>query len=112
VYVFECGIIGIDLDEVGAVMVCDGPIVRGWILVVFLLLALRFCPANRVSGEAVRRGVKGLEAVGEPRVLDDSGDGDDTGSFKTSLRDVLGPVLATCQGEAALLPTFSTVIWG
>ena len=103
--------IGTDFDEVGGVIDCDGPIDRGCIFEVFLLLVLRFCPANRVSGEAVCRGIEGLEGIGEPRVLVGTGDAD-TGSSKTSLSEIFGPVLAICQGDAVLLSAVSTFICG
>lgn len=109
-YVFECGMIGIELDVLGGVPACDGPIERGCIFVMFLLLVMRFWPANRVSGEAVRRGVNGLEGIGDPKVLAEMADGEDGSSLKTSFSEVFGPVLATCQGDADLPSTFSREI--
>lgn len=55
-----------------------------------------------MSGEAVRRGVNDLDGIGEPRVLAGTADGDEIGSLKTSFREVFGPVLAICQGDAGL----------
>jgi len=105
----ECGTIGIDLDEVGGV---EAPVDGGCILATFLLLTFRFWPANLVSGEAVRRGVNGLDGIGNPRVFVGSGDGEEIGSLKTSFNEVFGPVVATCQGDAVFPSAFSIEIRG
>jgi hypothetical protein len=96
------------LDEVVRFVALDGSIDRGCILVTFLLPALRFWPANRVSGEAVRRGVDDLEEVGEAKFLIGRGGDDGVGSFKRSLSDIFGPEFAICQGDDVLPSAFST----
>lgn len=61
----------------------------------------RAWPENRVSGDGARRG-EGRAGVA------DRFSGDGVVSDKTSFKDVLAPVVATCQGEEGL----SIVIWG
>jgi hypothetical protein len=73
-----------------------------------LFRGARAWPENRVSGEAVRRGVGGFTSADRDRGLD-FGSGS---SLRTSFSDVIGPLLATCHGEADLSSSLLSDILG
>ena len=78
---------------------------------VLLLLPFRLWPAKRVSGDAVRRGVEPPEAIGDARAVPVSAV-EDFGLLRTSFNEVFCPRPATCQGEAGLLSSLLSEIWG
>ncbi len=81
-----------------------------WLYPLLLLLEFRAWPEKRVSGEAVRRGVEDWEESGENNDLAGKFVGDGCGSFKTSFRDVFGPILGTCHGDVFSSPLSREIV--
>jgi len=101
----------VDLDD--GIVCFDGP-GDGFCAFVMLALSFLFWPANLVSGDATRRVVEGVftgEIAGEIVENGARATGEDLFSLsRISLRFVLEPTPATCQGDDAFsLPLLTGV---
>jgi len=106
-YVFECGISGVDLDPTAWSDGLDGPGEGEFVdLVIDEPLALRCWPECLVSGDAVRGDAVRLElsdrgGIGELDGLIVGTIGELLASATiTSFREVLRPLFGSCQGDA------------
>jgi hypothetical protein len=106
-YDLECGTMG-DFEG-GWLAFHDRWGADGWPFEVVLIV--RACPANRVSGEAVLRGLK--ERVGTGRSSGRVGvaDGDGFDSLRTSFKEVFVPFEANCHGDDDLTSASVLAIW-